>query len=112
MLSKESTVDAVGKNGVTPLHVAVHYDNTALAMLMLERGASPHAAAKNGYTPLHISARKNQLDIARYRLRNRYLKRKRDNRIIELNIKLISLQFNGHTDIFVTTLLTLYLTVC
>ena len=62
---QETEVDAEGKNGVTPLHVAVHYDNTALALLLLERGASPHAAAKNGYTPLHISAKKNQLDIAR-----------------------------------------------
>ena len=39
-------MDAEGKNGVTPLHVAVHYDNTPLAALLLDRGASPHAAAK------------------------------------------------------------------
>ncbi len=30
-------MDAEGKNGVTPLHVAVHYDNTSLAHLLLEK---------------------------------------------------------------------------
>jgi len=35
-----------------------------VALLLLERNASPHAAAKNGYTPLHIAAKKNQMDIA------------------------------------------------
>ena len=58
-------MDAEGKNGVTPLHVAVHYDNQAVAMLLLERQGSPHATAKNGYTPLHISAKKNQIEIAK-----------------------------------------------
>jgi hypothetical protein len=32
-------VDAEGKNGVTPLHVAVHYDNTSLALLLLEKAS-------------------------------------------------------------------------
>ena len=57
-------MDAEGKNGVTPLHVAAHYDHQNVALLLLDKGASPHAAAKNGYTPLHITAKKNQLDIA------------------------------------------------
>lgn len=35
-----------------------------MALLLLDKGASPHATAKNGYTPLHIAARKNQMDIA------------------------------------------------
>ncbi len=39
-----------------------------MALLLLDKGASPHAAAKNGYTPLHITAKKNQLDIARHLL--------------------------------------------
>lgn len=51
----------VGKNGVTPLHVAAHYDHQPVALLLLDKGASPHAAAKNGHTPLHIAARKNQV---------------------------------------------------
>jgi len=32
-----------------------------VALLLLDKGASPHAAAKNGHTPLHIAARKNQV---------------------------------------------------
>uniref|UniRef100_A0A8C2PSZ2 Ankyrin 2a, neuronal n=1 Tax=Cyprinus carpio TaxID=7962 RepID=A0A8C2PSZ2_CYPCA len=50
--------------GLTPLHVAAHYDNQQVAMMLLEKGASPHATAKNGYTPLHIAAKKNQTQIA------------------------------------------------
>jgi ankyrin repeat protein len=46
---------------VTPLHVASHYDHQSVALLLLDKGASPHAAAKNGYTPLHIAAKKNQV---------------------------------------------------
>jgi len=49
---------------VTPLHCAAHYDHVNVALLLLEKGASPHATAKNGYCPLHIAARKNQMDIA------------------------------------------------
>lgn len=44
--------------------MAAHYDHVNVALLLLEKGASPHAAAKNGYTPLHIAAKKNQIDIA------------------------------------------------
>merc|ERR1712223_2099548 len=63
-LQRQAPVDAEGKNGVTPLHVAAHYDHQNVAHLLLDQKASPHAAAKNGYTPLHITAKKNQLDIA------------------------------------------------
>lgn len=35
-----------------------------MALLLLDKGASPHATAKNGHTSLHIAARKNQIDIA------------------------------------------------
>lgn len=50
------------QNGVTPLHVASHYDHQNVALLLLDKGASPHAMAKNGHTPLHIAARKNQVN--------------------------------------------------
>lgn len=52
------------QNGVTPLHVASHYDHQNVALLLLDKGASPHAMAKNGHTPLHIAARKNQVRSA------------------------------------------------
>uniref|UniRef100_A0A8C2GK10 Ankyrin 3 n=1 Tax=Cyprinus carpio TaxID=7962 RepID=A0A8C2GK10_CYPCA len=63
-LVKRAPPDAAGKSGLTPLHVAAHYDNQKVALLLLDQGASPHAAAKNGYTPLHIAAKKNQMEIA------------------------------------------------
>lgn len=34
------------QSGLTPLHVAAHYDNQKVALLLLNQGASPHAAAK------------------------------------------------------------------
>lgn len=34
------------QNGLTPLHVAAHYDNQEVALLLLDKGASPHATAK------------------------------------------------------------------
>ncbi|NWW76542.1 ANK2 protein, partial [Climacteris rufus] len=70
------------KKGFTPLHVAAKYGSLEVAklllqrracpdsagkkvaLLLLEKGASPHATAKNGYTPLHIAAKKNQMQIA------------------------------------------------
>lgn len=36
------------QNGLTPLHVAAHYDNQDVALLLLDKGASPHATAKVG----------------------------------------------------------------
>lgn len=54
------------QNGVTPLHVASHYDHQNVALLLLDKGASPHAMAKNGHTPLHIAARKNQVQLYIY----------------------------------------------
>lgn len=34
------------QDGLTPLHVAAHYDNQNVALLLLKHGASPHAPAK------------------------------------------------------------------
>lgn len=65
-MQRDAPADAQGKNGVTPLHVAAHYDHQPVALLLLDKGASPHAAAKNGHTPLHIAARKNQVRNIQY----------------------------------------------
>uniref|UniRef100_A0A670K541 Ankyrin-1 n=1 Tax=Podarcis muralis TaxID=64176 RepID=A0A670K541_PODMU len=53
-----------GKNGLTPLHVAVHHNNLDIVKVLLPKGASPHSVAWNGYTPLHIAARQNQMEVA------------------------------------------------
>ena len=37
------------QNGLTPLHIAAHYDNVEVAMLLLDQGASPHTAAQVCY---------------------------------------------------------------
>lgn len=47
------------QNGLTALHVAAHYDNQKVALLLLEKGASPHATAKvrtagRSETPRHV----------------------------------------------------------
>lgn len=41
------------QSGLTPLHVAAHYDNQKVALLLLDQGASPHAAAKVSVTQKH-----------------------------------------------------------
>lgn len=44
--SYDLTVLVCVQTGLTPLHVAAHYDNQKVALLLLKQGASPHAAAK------------------------------------------------------------------
>lgn len=44
------------QSGLTPLHVAAHYDNQRVALLLLDQGASPHSAAKVS-TQTHLSQR-------------------------------------------------------
>lgn len=64
LLERGAAPSAEGKNGLTPLHLATHFNNAQVALLLLEHKALPHAAAKNGYTPLHIAAKKNRHEIA------------------------------------------------
>ncbi|XP_031672372.1 LOW QUALITY PROTEIN: ankyrin-2, partial [Oncorhynchus kisutch] len=61
--------DDAGKNGLTPLHVAAHYDNQQVALRCLTKGRRPTPppsplCSQNGYTPLHIAAKKNQTSVA------------------------------------------------
>jgi hypothetical protein len=43
--------------GLTPLHLAAERDNLAVAMLLLDRGASINAQSDGGRTALHLAAR-------------------------------------------------------
>lgn len=49
---------------VSKILTLIFFSVQNVALLLLDKGASPHATAKNGYTPLHIASRKNQMDIA------------------------------------------------
>lgn len=51
-MDRGTPVDVEGKNQVTPLHVAAHYNNERVAQLLLESGASAQASAKNGWVLL------------------------------------------------------------
>ena len=46
MIKKGADVNIAGKNGLTPLHVASHYNHPAMVTLLLKSKASPHCMAK------------------------------------------------------------------
>ena len=46
LLQKNANPDVQGKNGLTPLHVATHYNHVNVALLLLNNKASPHSVAK------------------------------------------------------------------
>jgi len=46
MIKKGTDVNVAGKNGLTPLHVAAHYNHPAMVTLLLASKASPHSSAK------------------------------------------------------------------
>jgi len=39
-------VDTTGKNGLTALHVATHYDHVDIVLLLVQQAANLHAVAK------------------------------------------------------------------
>lgn len=41
---RAEAVNAVGRNGLTPLHMAAHYNHVQLVQLLLEFGADPDRA--------------------------------------------------------------------
>lgn len=45
------------KSGFTPLHIAAHYGNEAVARLLLAKGADVNCAAKHNICPLHVAAK-------------------------------------------------------
>jgi len=46
MIKMGADVNIAGKNGLTPLHVASHYNHPAMVTLLLTSKASPHSTAK------------------------------------------------------------------
>ena len=47
-------MNIAGKNGLTPLHVASHYNHPAMVTLLLTSKASPHSMAKVISTVCHL----------------------------------------------------------
>ena len=56
LLQLRAQVDFRNKEGITPLHRAVHGGHTALVRLLLDAGASVQSASKEGTTALHFAA--------------------------------------------------------
>ena len=46
LLQSNSDPNVEGKNGLTPLHVATHYNRNDAALLLLKNGACPQCVAK------------------------------------------------------------------
>lgn len=46
LLEKGADPNVEGRNGLTPLHVATHYNHVNVALLLLEKDADPCIAAK------------------------------------------------------------------
>lgn len=53
LLAAGTAVDVSGRDGCSPLHLAVVWDNVELLGLLLAAGANPCCSDKEGYTPLH-----------------------------------------------------------
>eukprot|EP01062_Namystynia_karyoxenos_P030279 TRINITY_DN22633_c0_g1_i1.p1 TRINITY_DN22633_c0_g1~~TRINITY_DN22633_c0_g1_i1.p1 ORF type:complete len:813 (+),score=171.60 TRINITY_DN22633_c0_g1_i1:122-2560(+) len=58
-----SAVNALDKEGLTPLHRAVRACNRAVSELLLDFEANPDAAAADGSSPVHIAARRGSCDL-------------------------------------------------
>jgi glyoxylase-like metal-dependent hydrolase (beta-lactamase superfamily II) len=57
-------VDARNPGGLTALHAAALYGQSATAALLLERGADPNAVARHAGTPLDVAHEAGQAEIA------------------------------------------------
>lgn len=62
LLQRGASPDLQGRNGLTALHVATHYNKPSIVLLLLQEfQASPHCKAKVGvrcgHTPLVLVAR-------------------------------------------------------
>lgn len=55
LLQHKAKIDAVSKDGIAALHIAVQASNIELVTFLLEKGANVNIVANDGRTPLHIS---------------------------------------------------------
>ncbi|CAG9765618.1 unnamed protein product [Ceutorhynchus assimilis] len=68
LLSRGATVDAKGKDNITPLHVAAQkwkdFD-IHIAKDLLNHGASIHSLTLEGYTPLHFASERDNAEVVK-----------------------------------------------
>jgi ankyrin repeat protein len=59
LVDKGADVNAVAKDGRTPLHFALinMYGYKRISQMLVDKGADVKAVAKDGWTPLHWAAR-------------------------------------------------------
>ena len=57
LLAQHADANAPDVDGTTALHWAAHWDDLAMADLLLRAGAKPNAANRYGYTPLYLAAK-------------------------------------------------------
>ena len=66
----EVTINSVGCDGDTPLHILVGRPNRYAVMVLLENGADPNALGDMGETPLHVAVSIENPDLVRMLLDN------------------------------------------
>lgn len=69
-IDRGGAVDALDREGRTPLFYAVGEGHIAITAELLSRGANPNAQDRNLETPLHFAAREYRLEAARMLLDN------------------------------------------
>jgi ankyrin repeat protein len=57
-------VDAVNKNGATPLHLAALWGHVGVAQQLIDAGADPLSQTKKKKTPLETAVDEDKLDVA------------------------------------------------
>lgn len=58
-------MNAVDRNGLTPLHWASWYGHVDIVMRLLKKGAYVNAANGNGWTPLHQASQHGHIEVAK-----------------------------------------------